>query len=119
LFECFCTENYTVALKKCEDATFTSDLSSAESECERKRRRERCRVVLSDHNVMSDENARINKQSNNVGNKVASGSIFAEKPRVPLSLLMRCKGEFFKQLIKLIMHLIPYLLCNQYTIELI
>ena len=82
-----CPANYTVALKKCEDAVFTSDLSSAESECEKKRRRERCRVVLSE--VMSDENARINKQSNNV----ASGSTVAGKPHVPISLLMRCNSK--------------------------
>ena len=43
-----CPENYGVALKKCTDATITSDLSSAESGTERQRRHERYRVTLSD-----------------------------------------------------------------------
>jgi len=73
-------------LKKCTDATITSDLSSAESGTERQRRRERCRVPLSDDNSFEVPFAVHHAaKSTSVGKKAQSTGVVI--PDVPPSLL--------------------------------
>lgn len=89
-----CPENYGVALKKCTDATITSDLSSAESGAERQRRRERCRVTLSDDNNFEVPPAvHCAAKSTSVGKKAHTTGVVI--PVVPPSLLVRSvQGTF-------------------------
>jgi len=56
-------ENYHTACAKCKGAEYTSALSSAESDIERSRRRDRCRVVLSEESsIEMDKTSRLNSK---------------------------------------------------------
>ena len=95
LYVCVMTvETYDSALKKCADATFTSDLSSAESGAERQRRRERCRIPLSDGSSFEvPVTVHCAVKSASVGKKAQSTVVVS--PVVPPSLLMRSlQGNF-------------------------
>jgi hypothetical protein len=83
-----CPESYSTALKKCDTAQFTTDLSSAESGVERKKRRERCRILPSDNDDTPHNHVfAVGKAKSTGGSKVQL--INFAKPAVPSSLLMR------------------------------